>query len=89
MAKSIPFRADGVPYFVDIDGNRLYTPVDHLPIPKDPSYLPPQIPFIEGSLYDNKGFLGYPERQGWTEEDLMRGHRIPRSEKEVHHFYQQ
>jgi hypothetical protein len=43
--------------------------MDHLPSPLNP-YQRVQIPYLGGEEYDNLGFSGFPERQGWTIDQL-------------------
>jgi hypothetical protein len=43
--------------------------MDHLPSPQSPRFGI-QIPYLGGQEYDNLGFEGFPERNGWTVDQL-------------------
>ncbi|KAK7708290.1 hypothetical protein SLS57_009024 [Botryosphaeria dothidea] len=45
--------------------------MDHLPIPKNPARPTPRIRYVCQQEYDRGDFLTYPERMGWTHEELM------------------
>ncbi|KAL0257662.1 hypothetical protein SLS55_006825 [Diplodia seriata] len=47
------------------------TAMDHLLVPKDPIRSPPRICYYCLEEYDRGDFITYPERQGWTQEELF------------------
>lgn len=47
--------------------------MDHLPVPSDPVLRPPRIRYQCLKEYDRGDFITYPERQGWTKEELLTG----------------
>src|SRR5271155_2598776 len=43
----------------------------------------------ESEYYDDKGFIGFPQRRGWTEQDLLGLNNFGnRSDKDVESFFQ-
>ncbi|OQV00995.1 hypothetical protein CLAIMM_06419 [Cladophialophora immunda] len=59
--------------------------MDFLPLPDGvESHLP--VPDLGGPDFDNQGFLGYDERQGWDVDALLRG-RIAPARKDWESYY--
>lgn len=47
--------------------------MDHLPEPSSPAYGHPQVPYLEGFVYDESGFRDFPSRMGFDKTRLLAG----------------
>ena len=47
--------------------------MDHLPQVPQPEYPYPQFPYLEGFMYDNGGFTGFPARMGFDRKRYLAG----------------
>ena len=47
--------------------------MDHLPQASQPALLYPQVPYLEGFVYDGGGFTGFPARMGFDKKRLLAG----------------
>ncbi|RFU30656.1 hypothetical protein B7463_g5707, partial [Scytalidium lignicola] len=64
-------------------------PVDHLPLPREPTYELPSWQFLcEKEEYDGGPFLTYHSRQGWTDEEIYDPKKSNKSPEEVASFFQ-
>ncbi|RDL30357.1 Uncharacterized protein BP5553_10235 [Venustampulla echinocandica] len=65
------------------------TPVDHLPLPRNPTHPPIEIPYIkEGEEYDGGPFITFPSRRGWTEKDICDPKNSGKTARETVAFFQ-
>ncbi|KAH0562872.1 hypothetical protein GP486_002522 [Trichoglossum hirsutum] len=65
--------------------------MDHLPTVADPAWSPVEVPYLCKEGYDDQGFLGYPERRGWSTDLFFRGifRQDPKSWEDTASFLQE